>query len=184
MTAVASKAAASRLSKPGSGLFVAADVHYLGGGGARAAAVVAAEPTFSELLADRCVLVSRVVHYQPGRFYLRELPALHAVLDDLKGIRLLVIDGYVDLDPDGRPGLGAHAAADFGVPVIGVAKTPFRTATHAIPVVRGDKASRPLYITAAGMSREEAAELVRGMAGPYRMPDGLRRADAVARGRA
>jgi deoxyribonuclease V len=46
-----------------------------------------------------------------------------------------VIDGYADLDPDGRPGLGAYA--EFGIPVIGVAKSPFRTATHILPVRRG-----------------------------------------------
>jgi deoxyribonuclease V len=93
---------------------------------------------------------------------------------------LLVVDGYADLDPDGRPGLGAHAHAEFGVPVIGVAKTAFRTATHAIPVLRGTSA-RPLYVTAAGMSRPDAAELVRQMAGRHRMPDALRRADTLAR---
>jgi len=91
-----------------------------------------------------------------------------------------VVDGYADLDPDGRPGLGARAHAEFGVPVIGVAKTAFRTATHAIPVLRGTSA-RPLYVTAAGMSRADAAELVRQMAGRHRMPDALRRADTLAR---
>jgi deoxyinosine 3'endonuclease (endonuclease V) len=34
-----------------------------------------------------------------------------------------MVDGYADLDPCGRPGLGAHAHAEFGLPVIGVAKT-------------------------------------------------------------
>ena len=55
---------------------------------------------------------------------------------------LLVIDGYADLDPDGRPGLGARARDEFGVPVIGVAKSPFRTATHAISVLRGTRPGR------------------------------------------
>jgi deoxyribonuclease V len=93
---------------------------------------------------------------------------------------LLVVDGYADLDPDGRSGLGAHAHAEFGVPVIGVAKSAFRTATHAIPVLRGASA-RPLYVTAAGMPRADAADLVRDMAGQHRMPDALRRVDALAR---
>ena len=52
-------------------------------------------------------------------------------------MRLLIVDGYADLDPSGRPGLGAWAYAEFGVPVIGVAKTAFRVATHAVPVARG-----------------------------------------------
>ena len=45
-------------------------------------------------------------------------------------------------------------------PVIGVAKSAFRTATHAVPVIRGTS-ERPLYVTAAGMPRADAADLVR-----------------------
>lgn len=161
-------------------LFVATDVHYLATGGARAAAVVSADASFSRLIGDRVELVPEVQPYQPGQLYLRELPALHAALDGLTGMALLVVDGYADLDPDGRPGLGAHAQAEFGVPVIGVAKTAFRTATHAIPVLRGTSA-RPLYVTATGMARADAAELVRQMAGRHRMPDALRRVDTLAR---
>ena len=166
--------------RPARELFVAADVHYLASGGARAAAVAAADATFSRLAATGSSWCLRSQPYQPGRFYLRELPPLHAVLDGLTGMTLLVIDGYADLDPDGRPGLGARAHDEFGVPVIGVAKSAFRTATHAIPVLRGTSA-RPLYVTAAGMPRADAAALVRHMAGLHRMPDALRRVDALAR---
>lgn len=145
--------------------------------------MVAADAAFSHLLADRTAEVAEVPPYQPGQFYLRELPPLHAVLDGLEQMSLLIVDGYADLDPGGRPGLGAYAHAEFGVPVIGVAKTAFRAATHAVPVIRGLRSSRPLFVTAAGMSRQDAAELVRGMAGRYRLPDALRRADAIARNR-
>jgi deoxyribonuclease V len=162
------------------GVFVAADVQYLASGGARAAAVVSADACFSRLVADRVELVPDVQPYQPGQFWRRELPPLHAALDGLTGMTLLVVDGYVDLDPDGRPGLGARAHADFAVPVIGVAKSAFRTDTHAIPVLRGASA-RPLYVTAAGMPRTVAADLVRQMAGRHRIPDALRRADSLAR---
>jgi deoxyribonuclease V len=164
----------------GKAVFVAADVHYLPSGGARAAAVVAADTAFSRLAGDRISVVPDVAPYQPGQFYLRELPPLRAALNGLSGLSLLVIDGYADLDPDGRPGLGARAAEEFGVPVIGVAKTPFRTATHAIAVLRGTSA-RPLYVTATGMPRADAADLVRHMAGLHRLPDALRRADTLAR---
>jgi hypothetical protein len=111
---------------------------------------------------------------------LRELPPLRAVLQDLSGLGLLVVDGYADLDPAGRPDLGAHAHAEFGIPVIGVAKSRFRTATHALPVLRGSSA-RPLFVTSAGMPAADAADLVRHMAGRYRLPDALRRADTLAR---
>jgi deoxyribonuclease V len=93
---------------------------------------------------------------------------------------LLVVDGYADLDPGGRPGLGARAHAEFGIPVIGVAKSRFRTATHAVPLVRGSSA-RPLFVTSCGMPAADAADLVRRLAGRYRLPDVLRCADTLAR---
>ncbi len=62
----------------------------------------------------------------------------------------------------------------------GVAKSPFRTAAHVIPVLRGTSA-RPLHVTAAGMPRADAADLVRHMAGRHLLPDALRRADTLAR---
>jgi deoxyribonuclease V len=118
--------------------------------------------------------------YRPGEFYRRELPPLRAVLHDLSGLGLLVVDGYADLDSSGRPGLGAHEHAEFGIAVIGVAKTRFHTATHAVPVLRGSS-GRPLFVTAARVPAADAADLVRHMAGRYRLPDSLRRADTLAR---
>jgi deoxyribonuclease V len=161
-------------------LCAAVDVHYLRSGGAQAAAVLAADTAFEHVLAERTAAVTQVAPYRPGEFYRRELPPLHAVLDGITGLGLLVVDGYTDLDPAGRAGLGAHAHAEFGIPVIGVAKSPFATATHAVPVLRGISA-RPLFVTAAGMPRSDAAELVRQMAGRFRVPDALRRADQLAR---
>ena len=160
------------------------DVHYLPSGEAQAAAVVAADATFCRLLADRTGQVAEVPPYHSGQFYLRELPPLHAVLDGLDGMSLLIVDGYADVDPGGWPGLARMPTPEFGVPVIGVAKTAFRAATHAVPVVRGESSARPLFVTAAGMFRHQAADLVRHMAGRHRLPDALRRADALARGRA
>jgi len=155
----------------------AVDVHYLSTGGARAAAVLAADAAFAHVLAERTAVVGRVPAYRPGEFYLRELPPIRAVLS---GLGLLVVDGYADLDPGGQPGLGARAHAEFGIAVIGVAKSGFRTATHAVPVVRGSS-ERPLFVTAAGMPAADAADLVRRMADRYRLPDALRRADTLAR---
>jgi len=161
--------------------YAAVDVHYPLDGGARAALVTAGEPRFARIVEERVHWLATAAPYQPGQFYARELPALHAVLADLGlPVALVIVDGYVDLDPQGRPGLGARLHADLDVPVIGVAKTEFRTASHAVPVRRGD-AQRPLYITAAGIPADEAATFVKEMAGPYRLPDALRRVDALAR---
>jgi deoxyribonuclease V len=165
----------------GGARFAAVDVHYPATGGARAACVVAADLRFSDTVAEHVASLAEVAPYRPGDFFVRELPALRAVLAHAGQLDLLVVDGYVDLDPDGRPGLGAHAHAEFDVAVVGVAKTAFRGAVHAIPVWRG-QATRPLYVTAVGLARTEAAELVKHMAGRYRLPDALRRVDALARG--
>jgi deoxyribonuclease V len=158
----------------------AVDVHYPERGGARAALVVAADVRFESIVSEHTAELDAVDPYQPGRFFLRELPAITAVLATTAAVDLLVVDGYVDLDPGGRAGLGAHLHARTGTPVIGVAKTAFRTATHAIAVVR-NRATRPVYVTAAGLPAEQAAAIVAQMAGSFRVPDALRRADALAR---
>ena len=119
--------------RPDCGVCAAVDVHYLSTGGARAAAVLAADAAFAHLLAERTAVVPQVAPYQPGEFYLRELPPLRAVLDDLSGLGLLVVDGYADLDPGGLPGLGARAHAEFGIPVIGVAKSRSACVTPLLP---------------------------------------------------
>ena len=161
-------------------MFAATDVHYLDSGAARAALVLSGTGTFEVIAAERVVVVPEVAEYEPGAFFRRELPCLRAVLAGVADVSLLVVDGYVDLDPDGRPGLGAHAHAELGIAVIGVAKSRFATATHAVPVMRGG-ATRPLFVTAAGLPADEAAKMVRAMAGAHRLPDALRRVDQLAR---
>ncbi len=162
----------------------AVDVHYSDEGGATAALVVCGEAALAMVLDEHVANVHRVAPYEPGALFKRELPCIRAVMALNGPLDLLVVDGYATLDPGGRPGLGAHAAEVFSLPVIGVAKTPFRAATHAIEVIRGT-ATRPLYVTAAGgIEINKAAHIVAGMAGPYRVPSALTRADRLARGRA
>jgi deoxyribonuclease V len=163
------------------GGFAVVDVHYLGDDGARAALVEADDPRFSSVSCEATVLCPGAEPYRPGEFYRRELPPIRAVCAEAGPLAMLFIDGYVDLDPSGRPGLGAYVHAEFGVPVVGVAKNPFLTATHAVPVTRGES-RRPLFVTAAGCALSEAAGMVREMAGPFRIPDAMRRVDRLARG--
>jgi deoxyribonuclease V len=158
------------------------DVHYPAAGGARAALVLATGPDFRTVSQEVVATLAEVAPYRPGRFYLRELPPLRAVLTGVP-LSLLVVDGYADLAP-GRPGLGAHCHEEFGVPVVGIAKTRFEGATHAVPVVRGTSATKPVWVTAAGLTAADAASLVAAMPGPNRLPDADRRVDALARGTA
>jgi deoxyribonuclease V len=138
-------------------------VHYLDDGGARAAMAAASDRRFSQVVHTQTAVVAAVEPYRPGEFYRRELPPLRAVIPAADELALIVVDGYVDL-----------------VPVIGVAKSAFGTATHAARVLRG-QSSRPLYVTAAGMTIADAAVLVTEMAGRFRTPDALKTVDRLAR---
>lgn len=166
---------------PSAGMYAAVDVHYLGETGARAALVTAADREFGAVLWSKTAMTPAAPAYRPGEFWRRELPPVRAACEGVAGLAMIVIDGYVDLSPTGRPGLGAHVHTELGLPVIGVAKTFFRGAVHAARVRRGSSA-RPLYVTAVGVEVEDAASLVERMAGPYRIPDALRLADRLARG--
>lgn len=165
-------------------LFGAVDVGYPATGGARAALVLASDAALSCIVSRATRLLPHAAPYEPGRFYLRELPAIRVVLDDLdRPPGFLVIDGYVDLDPGGAPGLGRHVHREFALAVIGVAKSPFRKATHALPVTRPGSV-RPLYVTAAGLAPAAAADIVAHMHGRHRIPDALRTVDRLSRGMA
>ena len=127
--------------------------------------------------------------YRPGEFYLRELPALLAVLARVTTqLDAIVVDGYVWLGSD-HPGLGArlHAALGGRVPIAGVAKTPWggeaAPAGHphrAIAVTRGGS-MRPLFVTSEGIDVAEAATQVAGMDGAHRLPTLLKAVDRLAR---
>jgi deoxyribonuclease V len=127
--------------------------------------------------------IEQVEPYVSGQFYKRELPCLLAVLREIDGsLEAVIIDGYVWLQDEQTPGLGGHLYEALGrkVPVIGVAKTRFASATLAREVRRGDS-EKPLHVTAAGMDVEEAARLVKMMHGPYRLPTMLKRVDQLCR---
>jgi len=162
------------------GRYGAVDVYYLATG-ATAALVTAAEATFGAVDGEHVVHVAEVAGYRPGAFVERELPPIAAVVAG-HDLDLLVVDGYVTLDAAGRPGLGQHIHHELGIPVVGVAKTAFRGATHALEVFRGGS-RRPLLVTAAGLAAADAADLVRAMAGPHRLPDALKRVDTLSRSR-
>jgi deoxyribonuclease V len=110
------------------------------------------------------------------------LPCLLAVLRELPSVVAVVVDGYVWLDGMSVAGLGAHLhqALAGRVAVVGVAKTRFAGAGAAVEVVRG-RSTRPLFISAAGMNAQSAAEHVRSMHGPNRIPTLLKRVDSLCR---
>lgn len=119
--------------------------------------------------------------YESGQFFRRELEYLAQVVDALAKPSLIVIDGYVWLG-EGRPGLGMHLYRQLEekIPIVGVAKRPFRDNAIALPVLRGES-RQPLFVTAIGLTGEEAAGHVRAMAGAHRIPTLLKRVDQLTR---
>lgn len=150
-----------------------------------AAAVVFRDWPDATPAAEHTATIRDVAPYVPGQFYRRELPCLLAVLRQIPHpLRGIVIDGYVHLDAAHRPGLGAHLHDALGGPaaspfIIGVAKTPFATAP-AEQALRGQSAA-PLYVTAVGIDPRVAADHVRAMHGPHRVPTLLKRVDRLCR---
>lgn len=127
-------------------------------------------------------VITEVQPYQPGKFYLRELPCLLAVLAKVQEpLETIVVDGYVWLQDEQSPGLGGHLYSALKLPVIGVAKSRFLAAGSAKPVFRGGS-QKPLYVTAAGLDVDQAARNIESMHGPFRVPTLLKLVDQLCRG--
>jgi deoxyribonuclease V len=164
----------------------ALDVCYREDGSALVAAVSFATWSDGVPVSTRLVEIESVLDYEPGDFAKRELPCLMAALEgqDLGGSDAVVVDAYVDLDEAGRPGLGRKLFEALGrrVPVVGVAKTRFEGIPEQWGLARG-ASKNPLYVSAAGMSMQQARAHVASMHGPHRMPTMLRAVDGLCRGR-
>ena len=130
----------------------------------------------------RCAM-DKVLDYEPGKFYLRELPCILRLLDahDLAP-ETIIIDGYVDLGDAPRPGLGRrlYNRLQGRVPVIGVAKSRFSGTPADAEISRG-RSARPLFITSVGVELETARRNILAMHGRHRLPDLLRIADRACR---
>jgi deoxyribonuclease V len=132
---------------------------------------------------ERVVECNVVSDYRPGEFFRRELPCIERLLQVIdQPVDCIVVDGYVYLGSEPRPGLGKHLfdALEQKIAVIGVAKTPFRDTPDTTAVFRG-KSTRPLYVTAAGMPEDLARQRIRDMHGEHRIPALLQQVDRLSR---
>jgi deoxyribonuclease V len=163
-------------------MILAVDVSYVNG--KAVAAGVLFEKWESEApTAELAVEIEDVAEYVPGQFYLRELPCIKKLIDNVaQPFECIVIDGYVTLGEAKIPGLGMHLWEALGamVKVIGVAKSSFPGTSDNAKLYRG-ASKNPLYITAAGLSLDEAKQCIEKMAGKYRMPTLLKRVDQLSR---
>jgi len=134
----------------------------------------------------RCVVtpVSKILPYEPGAFYKRELPCIMALLKEVhEPLDVIVVDGFVSLGADQRKGLGMHLyeSINKSAVVVGVAKQAFKDTPKEFELLRGES-QKPIYVSAAGMSTTQAINHVASMHGKHRLPTMLKKVDQLCRG--
>lgn len=150
-------------------------------------AVVGIENWNSELPTVELTEVTKnIKEYESGAFYKRELPCLLSIINKLNlnpQEDILLIDGYVVLDDSGKLGLGGYLYNELGrkIPVIGVAKNNFHTLNKLKKEIFRGESKKPLYITAIGVTLEEAYSKIREMHGEFRTPTILKLVDQKSR---
>lgn len=163
-------------------MILAVDVGYRNDG-AKAAGVIFETWEGEEFVAEYTLHIDKVARYIPGKFYQRELPCLTALVKQMTSpITCIVVDGYVYLGFEKRPGLGKHLwdAFNGAIAVIGVAKSFFKDTPNHTELVRG-RGKQPLYITAEGIDLEVAKKNIMNMKGNYRIPTLLKYVDMLSR---
>ena len=123
--------------------------------------------------------------YESGAFYKRELPCVLSLLKkiDLKEGDIIIVDGYVTLDNDGKIGLGGYLyeALDQKYAIIGIAKNEFASPdSQRRDVLRGESKT-PLFLTAKGADVDDILPKVKRMHGAYRIPTLLKKLDQLSR---
>jgi deoxyribonuclease V len=130
-------------------------------------------------------ITDNVAEYEPGAFYKRELPCILNTLKkiDLSQVDIIIIDGFVFLDDDNKPGLGnyLYKALEKKIPVIGVAKTNFAQIHKNKRALLRGKSVKPLFITSIGIDLDLATEKIKTMHGEYRIPDLLKDLDRLTK---
>ena len=128
--------------------------------------------------------ISPIAPYEPGAFSKRELPCLLEVLRRAPPLTHVVIDGYVSLDANRTPGLGARLYEALGgkTIVLGLAKTAYQGSPMATPIARPGS-TKPLFLTSIGLDEVAAVALVNQLHGVHRLPTMVKRVDSLARGR-
>lgn len=123
--------------------------------------------------------------YESGAFYKRELPCILSLLDKivLQDDDIIIVDGYVTLDNDGKIGLGGHLyeALQGKFAVVGIAKNEFTTPDFQRRNVFRGESKTPLFITAKGIDVDEVKHNVEQMHGHYRIPTLLKKLDQLSR---
>lgn len=130
-------------------------------------------------------IISEIAEYVPGEFYKRELPCILSLISkiDLKNVDVIIIDGFVYLDDEGRFGLGAYLyeALNKEISIIGVAKRDFATIERNRNMIFRGESQNPLFITSIGIDLIEASKRIEEMEGNYRIPTTLKELDRLTK---
>ena len=110
----------------------------------------------------------------PEENYSRQLYCFKKMLRRIRPTpKIVLLNAPVDL-PDGNPGPGRFFFDEFRgiIPVIGVNRFALKDLKNQFPVIRGG-ASRPAYVSVAGIEEGDAAAVLKAMHGnevlPYMM---------------
>uniref|UniRef100_UPI00404A3D0F endonuclease V n=1 Tax=Flavobacterium sp. TaxID=239 RepID=UPI00404A3D0F len=126
-----------------------------------------------------------VMDYEPGAFYKRELPCILNALAqaNLDSLEIIIVDGHVFVDNDGKFGLGGHLyeALQKKHPIIGVAKTKFQSNQETVVEILRGESKNPLYVSAIGLDKEVAAQNIQKMFGEFRLPYLLKLMDQLTK---
>ncbi len=163
-------------------MILAVDVDYRKDG-AVAAGVLFQNWQDSESVKELSAPILTVAEYEPGQFYKRELPCVLALLQQLEQLpEFIVIDGYVYLDGNQKPGIGKHLydALEGKSVIIGVAKSRFKDTPSETEIFRGGS-KRALYVTAVGINEIEAKGFIMRLHGEHRIPTLLKRVDQLSK---
>ncbi|MFZ4928274.1 endonuclease V [Chryseobacterium sp. Mn2064] len=123
--------------------------------------------------------------YESGAFYKRELPCILSLLSKitLKPGDIIIVDGYVTLDNEGKMGLGGHLyeALKELYTVVGIAKNGFNSEdSQRRSVLRGESKT-PLFLTVKGADVDEIQSKIEQMHGAFRIPTLLKKLDQLSR---
>jgi deoxyribonuclease V len=188
-------------------LVAAADVAFVErtrawtSGIARAAVVLVSYPDLS-LVEHHLIEAPVTFPYVPGLLSFREIPALAQAFERLsQEPDLIIVDGHGVAHPR-RFGLASHLGLLAGVPTIGCAKSrlcgaaeePARDRGSASPLIdnreligvalRTKTGVKPVFVsTGHRIGLTEATEWVLRLARAHRLPEPIRLADALSKGR-
>ncbi|NPA85647.1 MAG: endonuclease V [Crenarchaeota archaeon] len=166
------------------------DVSYRKGVGVSVLSVV--ERSTLKLVKSYYVRAEVPIPYVPGLLAFREAPLHLALLKEVKGYDVVLVDGHGIAHPRGL-GIASHVGVAAGVPTIGVAKRRLageeaecggrrclKIGGRTVAYVLGE-GRRKLYVSPGHcVSLESAYEIVRSVT-KGRLPEPIRLSDSISR---